>query len=90
MRTFLKPIGAVLIFFLMQLAAGGTRNVAFTEHAGLLGITLIVSGIATGIILYLLKMIRLKTFSLKNIKWKHAPLGVGAALTGIIAMDLLS
>ena len=97
MKTFLKPIGAVLIFFLMQLAAGvvmliigSTRNAALTEHASLLGITLIVSGIVTGIILYMLKMIHLKTFSPKNIKWKHAPLAFGAALAGIIGMSLLS
>ena len=94
MKKYWKPLFAIVIFLLMQLAAGiflyaGKEFVGLND-ANAIALATILSGLITVGILFALHMIRPKTFNPKRIKWGQAPIAFMAALLGILAMDLLS
>ena len=97
MRAYLKPVLAVIIFLVLQVAVGtilavfcSATNTKITDHPTLLALSIIVSGIITVAILWAMRMIKGKTFNPFRIDWKRAPLGIAAAASAIFAMDLLS
>ena len=97
MRAYLKPTLGVIIFLVLQLAFGilltiycKTSDTKPADNPTLLAVSIIVSGIITIGILWAMGLIKSKTFNPFRIDWKRTPLGIAAAVTGIIAMDLLS
>lgn len=97
MRAYLKPVLGVIIFIVSQVAVGTiltifctATNTKLTDHPTLLALSIIVSGIISVAILWAIRLIKSKTFNPFRIDWKRAPLGIAAAVSAIIAMDLLS
>lgn len=93
MKTFWKPIVAVIVFLAMQMLGGAFLYIGNTlklSTADSLSIAVILSGLMTVLILFSLRMISTKTFNPQKIRWKHIPLAIAAAMLGIIATVLLS
>lgn len=97
MRAYLKPTLGVIIFIILQVVAGtiltifcNATNTKLTDHPTLLALSIIVSGIISVAILWAIRLIKSKTFNPFRIDWKRAPLGIAAAVSAVIAMDLLS
>ncbi len=97
MKAYLKPTLGIIIFLVLQLVAGTALTIycnatesKLEDHATLLALALIVSGLLTVAILWSIRLIKSKTFNPLRIDWKRAPLGIAAAISGILAMDLIS
>lgn len=92
-----KPFFAILIFLLLQAAGGlvlGFLNL-FTSINPLnptaLGITVIIAGLISVLIIYWMGMIDFPhLFSTRFIRWKHTPIAILGALTGIFATDMFT
>ena len=93
----LKPILAILIFLLLQAAGGiilgclGQFTPIPPFHPTLLALTVIISGLISVLIIYWMEMIDGRhLFSTQLIRWRHAPIALAGALTGIFATDMFT
>lgn len=91
-KRFWKPLTAILIFIISQITAGllmGLIHLLGISLTTAMACSIIVSGTIAIAVCYVLHIIRPKTFSINNIKWRHIPLALAAALMGIFSMGLL-
>ena len=93
MKNFRKTIYALIIFLVTQLIGGlfimvGSQwmKLPFSTAVGL---SLIIANSLAVALLFVLRMVRLKTFSPLRVSWSWLPLLIVAALVGIFSMNLL-
>lgn len=93
MKNFRKTIYALVIFLVTQLIGGlfimvGSQwmKLPFSTAVGL---SLIIANSLAVALLFVLRMVRLKTFSPLRVSWSWLPLLIVAALVGIFSMNLL-
>lgn len=93
MKKFRKTIYALVIFLVTQLIGGlfimvGSQwlKLPFSTAVGL---SLIIANSLAVALLFVLRMVRLKTFSPLRVRWSWLPLLIVAALAGIFSMNLL-
>ena len=93
MKQYRKTFLAVLIFLGLQFLAsmlGAALQGLGMNATTALSLSLIISGIATVILLAYLGIVRLKVLRPTHMKWRLSPLAVAGAFMGIFAMNLIS